>query len=190
MAASGLLSPGPYHILSYGTLLGTTFFHTFVGGIFSFQVLARPQFSILMAKIFPVYFSLQTALPVVLALTYPAASAGAALLGGNGTSSLSGVSGVLDPANRWSVLVPIGTAFVTALANLAVIGPATTKCMDQRKLQEKKDGKRSYDAPPHSQEMAELNKKFSLLHGVSSVLNLASFLATAAYGFTLSARLV
>jgi hypothetical protein len=87
----------------------------------SFQVLARPQFSLLMAKLFPVYFTMQTTLPVVLALTYPGDS-----------FSQSGVAGVLE---NTSVLYPIAATFLSALANLALVGPATTKCMDQRKLQ-------------------------------------------------------
>ncbi|KAK3944639.1 hypothetical protein QBC46DRAFT_373910 [Diplogelasinospora grovesii] len=177
---SGLLSPAPYHILSYGTLLGTTFFHTFVGGIVSFQVLPRPQFSQLMAKIFPVYFSMQTALPVVMALTFPSNAA---------TLTPGGVAGLLDASNTWSGLVPIATMFISGLANLAVIGPATTKCMRDRKSQEHKDGKKSYDPPPHSVEMQALNKKFSMLHGISSLLNLGSFIAALVYGVTLSSRL-
>ncbi|KAK0711093.1 hypothetical protein B0H67DRAFT_274073 [Lasiosphaeris hirsuta] len=179
MASTGLFSPAPYHILSYGTLLGTTFFHTFVGGIVSFQELSRPQFALLMAKLFPVYFSMQTTLPVVLALTFPAKTA----------FGSSGITGVLDADNRWDVLVPIATTFLTALANLAVVGPATTKCMHQRKLQEKKDGKKSYDAPPRSQEMAALNKQFGMLHGVSSLLNLVSFIGTVSYAWSLASRL-
>jgi hypothetical protein len=99
-----------------------------VGGIVSYQVLARPQFSILMSKIFPVYFSMQTALPVVVALTYPAT---ASLFG----DKASGIAGVLDVSNRWNVLAPIATVFLSGLANLAVVGPATTKCMDERKVQ-------------------------------------------------------
>ncbi|KAK3379377.1 hypothetical protein B0T24DRAFT_611611 [Lasiosphaeria ovina] len=184
MAGSGLFSPAPYHILSYGTLLGTTFFHTFVGGIVSFQVLTRPQFAALMAKIFPIYFSMQTALPVVLALTYPATGT---VLGG--ASPSGGIAGVMDPVNRWGVLVPIAAVFLTGLANLAVVGPATTQCMDERRLLQKKDGKKSYDAPPHSKQMEALNKKFSILHGVSSLLNLVSFIASVVYGFTLSSWL-
>jgi hypothetical protein len=155
--------------------LGTTFFHTFVGGIVSFQVLARPQFSLLMAKLFPVYFSMQTALPVVLALTYPGDS-----------FTQPGLAGVLE---NTSVLYPIAATFLSALANLAVVGPATTKVMDQRKLQERKDGKKSYDAPPHSQEMTALNKRFSMLHGVSSLLNLGTFIGSVVYGFNLASRL-
>jgi len=137
-----------------------------------------------MTKIFPIYFSMQTALPVVLALTYPGREGG--LLSPN---VAGGIAGVLDSSNTWSVLVPIASIFVTGLANLLVVGPATTKCMDQRKLQEKKDGKKSYDAPPHSKDMVALNKQFSKLHGISSLLNVGTFLATVVYGFSLAARL-
>lgn len=54
---------------------------------------------------------------------------------------------------------------------------------------ERKDGKKSYDAPPHSQEMDALNKKFSMLHGISSLLNLVTFIAAVTYGFSLAAHL-
>jgi hypothetical protein len=54
---------------------------------------------------------------------------------------------------------------------------------------EKKDGKKSYDAPPHSQEMVALNKQFSMLHGISSLLNLGTFIAAVVYGVSLSSRL-
>jgi hypothetical protein len=37
--------------------------------------------------------------------------------------------------------------------------------------------------------MLKLNKKFGKLHGISSVLNLACFIASVIYGFTLSARI-
>lgn len=53
---------------------------------------------------------------------------------------------------------------------------------------ERKDGKKSYDAPPHSHDMETLNKKFSMLHGVSSLLNLGTFVAAVVYGFSLAAR--
>lgn len=36
--------------------------------------------------------------------------------------------------------------------------------------------------------MQALNKRFGILHGVSSLLNLATIVATIAYGFTLGAR--
>jgi hypothetical protein len=80
-----------------------------------------------MAKIFPVYFSLQAALPAVLALTYPASQ--------NPFGAAGGVAGVLDPSNRWSVLAPLAGAFACAVGNLAVVGPATTRVMDERRVQ-------------------------------------------------------
>ncbi len=54
---------------------------------------------------------------------------------------------------------------------------------------ERKDGKKSYDPAPHSQEMLALNRKFGKLHGISSLLNLAAFIMTVVYGVSLSARL-
>jgi hypothetical protein len=80
-----------------------------------------------MAKLFPVYFSLQAALPAVLALTYPASR--------NPFGAAGGVAGVLDPSNRWSVLAPLAGAFVCAVGNLVVVGPATTQVMDERRVQ-------------------------------------------------------
>jgi hypothetical protein len=38
--------------------------------------------------------------------------------------------------------------------------------------------------------MAALNKRFGMLHGVSSLLNLGALVAAVAYGVTLSSRLV
>jgi hypothetical protein len=146
-----------------------------------FRVLDRPQFSRVQQSLFPIYFSLQTALPVVIALTFPGSK--------NLRSFPSSIKGVLHASNRWGVLLPLATMFITGFANMVVVGPATTKVMLERRQQEKKDGKKSYDAPPHSQEMLALNKQFGQLHGVSSLLNLTTFLATVVYGITLSTRL-
>jgi hypothetical protein len=111
----------------YGTLMGSTFYQSFVNGIISYQALPKPMFSQLQQKIFPVYFAMQTALPAVLALTYPG-SRGA-------LGPPSSFSGVLAESNRFSVLVPLATMFITGLANVAYIGPATTRIMRERKVQ-------------------------------------------------------
>lgn len=67
---------------------------------------------------------MQTALPAAMALTYP------------GTSLIEGgLKGIMAEQNRWSVLAPLGTMFVTGLLNLAFIGPATTQTMKERKHQ-------------------------------------------------------
>lgn len=54
---------------------------------------------------------------------------------------------------------------------------------------ETRDGKKSYDPAPHSKEMLALNKKFGRVHGISSLINMAAFLATIYYGVVLSKRL-
>ncbi|CAK7230230.1 hypothetical protein SCUCBS95973_007503 [Sporothrix curviconia] len=178
---SVLLSAAPYHVLSYGTLLGTTFFHTFINGFVQIKTLPRPQFAAVQSKLFPIYFGIQSAAPLILAVTYP---------GGGPHGDAAGVTGLLETGNRLGFLVPIATMCASSLANLLILLPATTKCMAERYSQERKDGKKSYDPAPHSQEMLALNKKFGKLHGISSLLNLATFIMAIVYGVSLSGRIV
>ncbi|KAK1976121.1 hypothetical protein LZ30DRAFT_753670 [Colletotrichum cereale] len=182
MPDSIVFSPGPYHIISYGALLGTTFFHSFVNGITMYRALERPAFATAQNALFPVYFAIQTALPAVLALTYPGSRS---FLGEHASS----IGGLLQESNRYSALLPIAAMFVTGLVNLVVVLPKTVTVMKARYAQEKKDGKKSYDPAPHSQEMQVLNKSFGKLHGISTLVNLAGFIAMIQYGFTLAARL-
>ncbi|KAI1098990.1 hypothetical protein F4804DRAFT_337687 [Jackrogersella minutella] len=178
---SVVFSLAPYHILSYGTLLGTQVFHTFINSITSFKVLERPQFAILQRAVFPKYFGIQTAGPVLLALTYPGSS------GAFGVAS--SLTGVFHPSNRWGVLVPLGTIFATGLLNLAYLLPETNKITALRRQQEKKDSKASYDAGSQSKDMLALNKQFGQIHGISSLANLITLIATIVYGFNLASRL-
>lgn len=143
---------------------------------------------------------MQTALPVVVALT---ASRGGQSLG---------ISGLVAPENRLNTLLPMATVAITGLINMFVLRPLTTKIMRERKHQgksrltiypvvafnllqdklthvETRDGKRSYDPAPHSKEMVALNKRFGRIHGMSSLVNMVSFIATIYYGAVLSKRL-
>jgi hypothetical protein len=129
---------------------------------------------------------MQTAIPVVLALTYPAQKS---ILAVGAPESSGGFWGVLEATNRWTVLAPIATMFAAGLVNMAIVGPATSETMKQRKHQETRDGKKSYDPAPHSPEMEKLNKRFGTLHGISSLLNLAEFVAALYYGVVLAERL-
>ena len=114
--------------LSYGTLLGSQVFQSFIGGIVAYRALPRPQFSSLQQAIFPVYFSMQTALPIILALTYPGERTAIAF-------RPSSFPGVFEQQNRLHVLTPLLTMFVTSFANLMAVGPATTQIMKERKHQ-------------------------------------------------------
>ncbi|KAJ5888426.1 hypothetical protein N7495_008467, partial [Penicillium taxi] len=172
-----MIDPRPFHILSYGTLLGTQVFQSFVAGIVAFRTLPRPQFANLQAAIFPIYFNLQAALPVIVALT--ATRHGDAL----------GFSGLIAPENRYTTLLPMAAVAITGLINQVFLRPLTIKIMRERKHQENRDGKKSYDPEPHSKEMAALNKRFGRVHGISSLVNLVSLIATVWYGAVLSKRL-
>ena len=170
---------------SYGTLLGSTLFETFVSGIVAFKTLPRAQFGQLQKNVFPIYFAGQTILPVVLAITYPPST----------TSSLSpstsypSIATILDPSNRYSVLLPLSTLFICGLANWAFVGPMTSRTMQLRKHQETRDGKKSFDHGPHSEEMKRLNRRFGILHGVSSLFNVVSVFVCLGYGWHLGSRL-
>ncbi|KAK2481784.1 hypothetical protein H9L39_07423 [Fusarium oxysporum f. sp. albedinis] len=182
---SGLLAGSlPYHHVSlydYGTLLGTTFFHTFINGIVMFRTVDRPSFSAIQQKLFPIYFGLQTVLPGVLALTYP----------GNTLIGLSnGPAGLVSEFARWHSLLPISIMALTGAVNLLVFLPLTVEVMKQRRGQVKRDGKEWYAEGPQSDQMKALNKKFGMLHGISSLFNLITFAAAVGYGFTLGGRVL
>lgn len=92
-----------------------------------FRVLERPSFSLVQSHLFPIYFSLQTALPAVLALTYPGSN--------NPLGVASGIAGILDESKRYCTLLPIATMFVSGALNLFVLLPATKKVMAERQNQ-------------------------------------------------------
>jgi len=180
---SSIYQPGPYHIIAYGTLLGSSIFQSFIGGVTAFKVLPRSSFAQLQKALFPIYFSMQTGLSVILALTYPIPHQTPA-------STTSPISALLfDPEHRYSALLPIALTFVGGLVNLTIVGPATTKVMQERKHQETRDGKKYFDEGPHTEEMKKLNSKFGVLHGVSSLVNMVAVIATIGYGWVLGARL-
>jgi len=101
-------------------------------------------------------------------------------------SSPSGLRGLLAPSNRYSVLLPLALSVLCGALNLAVLGPMTTQTMRERKHQETRDGKKSYDAGEQSAEMQRLNSRFGWLHGVSTVVNMVELGALLGYGFTIA----
>ena len=101
---------------------------TFVGGILAFRALPRPQFAALQSAIFPVYFTLQTALPIVSALTFP----GRITASGVGPSS---IVGFVADESRQSTLLPLVTVSVAGLTNLLLLSPLAAKTIQERKHQ-------------------------------------------------------
>lgn len=91
-----------------------------------FRTVNRPAFSAIQQNLFPIYFGMQTVLPVVLAFTFP----------GNSLIGLSsGISGLTTEFARWHSLAPIATIFVTGLLNWAVLLPANLSVMKDRRGQ-------------------------------------------------------
>ncbi|PSN67684.1 hypothetical protein BS50DRAFT_550652 [Corynespora cassiicola Philippines] len=176
---SSFKNPAGYHLLSYGTLLGSTLFQSFIGGIIAFRVLPRPQFSTLQKHTFPVYFTLQSVTPLLMALTYPAAGGWRALLPLQHTQS----------SDDRLAFTLISTMLVTGLINWVYVGPQTTEVMKLRKHQETRDGKKSYDEGPHSEEMQQLNKRFGMLHGISSLVNLVGLIGMLWYGVLIGEKI-
>ena len=70
---------------------------------------------------------MQTVLPAILALTYPGSR--------SPLGPPSGIQGIFAEVNKWSVLLPLGTMFLTGLANMLYVGPKTTQLMKERKHQ-------------------------------------------------------
>lgn len=91
-----------------------------MAGPVAYKALPRPNFSQLQQAIFPPFFAFHTALPVILALTWPGervASASSVVVRQN-----SGWRGMLHESNFWTALVPVGVIFLTGLVNLVALG--------------------------------------------------------------------
>jgi hypothetical protein len=68
---SAVANLAPYHLLSYSALLGMSFFHSFTVVKTTYRVLPRPAFITLQARLFPIYFQLQTFYLFLAAATFP-----------------------------------------------------------------------------------------------------------------------
>ncbi|GAA5973318.1 hypothetical protein JCM11641_003070 [Rhodosporidiobolus odoratus] len=172
-----LIAPRGLYSLTLGSVLGTTLWHSFIGGPASlphlpsasrriaYTTLARPHFAALQAALFPRFFALQSIASAALLGLY--ARAGKV---SNWKTSLR------SDRNVWALAVMLAAG----LGNWAVVGPWTTSTMRRRHRREKIEGK-EYNDPTVSPQMLSLNSKFAKLHGVSSLLNLAFFLAAAGH---------
>jgi len=125
-----LTSLGSYHLIAWGSLLGTELYQvrmlscwrapvtdhcqqSFVMTKLCYIHLPRPQFTILQKRVFPVYFNIQTGLVVATALTYPPGS-------------------VLGLAKNIPDVGLLGVIFGLSLLNKFVYGPRTSQAMVER----------------------------------------------------------
>ncbi|PPQ62791.1 hypothetical protein CVT24_000485, partial [Panaeolus cyanescens] len=130
---------------------------------------ARQQFGNLQHKTFPVYFVLSMALSssllAVWTLNHPNVLK-------NLTQPL-----VADVAQAYL----LGSVLAGQGFNYFIIGPLTSKTMFKRHKLEKEEGK-LYSEPGVSAEMKSLNRRFGMLHGISSLANLNAVIALGLHG--------
>ncbi|KAJ5191897.1 uncharacterized protein N7498_010882 [Penicillium cinerascens] len=158
----------PCHLLSYGALLGTEVYQTFVNTKICYRELPMREFIALNKRIFPVYFGCQVGLVALTAATRP---------------PFSIVSLAKD---LWSA-APLGVVLVMGSLNWFVYGPRTTTAsLVRRVLHEKQDG----SADPDDAKIHRANRSFARNHAMSIHINAIALVATVWYGFSLSSSIL
>ena len=153
------------HLLAFSSWFGCSVWVSFIAGIVMFKALPRHIFGRLQSKLFPAYFIF---------------SAGAIVVAIATSSSLTKSREEASSTNT----IPYSLIFILActLLNLLYFEPATTKVMFQRHAVEKRlgtgheIGKIRPDDPKKANDpqLKALSKTFGMLHGASTLLNLAS----------------
>ncbi|EIN13652.1 hypothetical protein PUNSTDRAFT_117368 [Punctularia strigosozonata HHB-11173 SS5] len=167
-----ILNPRSLYLVLYGWLLGMSLWVTFFGGFIALKALPRHQFGALQHRTFPVYFSVSIALSTILLLMW--------------TTTHPDVLSYIAKPTHVDVAQAYALAFVLVnqTINQLVVGPLTSRTMFQRHKLEKDEGK-NYNDPAASDAMKALNRKFGMLHGVSSLCNLGANLALIFHGLWL-----
>ena len=143
------------HLLSFSSWFGCSVWVSFVAGLVMFKNLPRHVFGRLQSRLFPAYFQF-SALTVAVAIFS---------------------SGALGWSSGWLVAVQ-----GTVLLNLLFLEPATTRIMYRRHAVEKRLGtgheigqlKPNDPTKANDPELRALSKQFGILHGMSSLMNLAA----------------
>ncbi|XP_019429152.1 PREDICTED: transmembrane protein 205-like [Lupinus angustifolius] len=167
------------HLLSFSTAFGAALWVTFIGGIIMFKNLPRHQFGNLQSKMFPAYFSL-----VGVCCAISVASFG--YLHPWKTSS---------PTQRFQLGFLL-SAFAFNLTNLVVFTPMTIEMMKQRHKVERENNigdevgrSKNVEVAKSNPKLAAMNKKFGMIHGLSSLANILSFGSLAMHSWYLAGKL-
>ncbi|OQD68476.1 hypothetical protein PENDEC_c035G05622 [Penicillium decumbens] len=158
----------PYHLLSYGALLGTEVYQSFVNTKICYRALPMREFIALNKRIFPVYFGCQVGLAALTAATRPPYS-------------------ILSLANDLWSAVPLGVVLVMGSLNWFVYGPCTTTAsLVRRALHDNKENL----TDPDNAKVHRANRTFAINHAMSIHLNAIALVATVFYGFSLSSNIL
>ncbi|CAK9135463.1 unnamed protein product [Ilex paraguariensis] len=167
------------HLLCFSTAWGAALWVTFIGGIIMFKNLPRHQFGNLQSKMFPAYFSMVGVCCAVSVVSF----------------------GYLHPwkTSSTSEKYQLGfllAAFAFNLTNLFVFTPMTIELMKQRHKVEKEvnigeevGGTKNQEVAKASPKLASMNKKFGMIHGLSSLANIMSFGSLAMHSWYLAGKI-
>ncbi|KAL3910935.1 MAG: hypothetical protein SGILL_007489 [Bacillariaceae sp.] len=139
---------------------GCSVWVSFVAGLVMFKNLPRHVFGRLQSKLFPAYFLFS------------------ALMIGLSILSASALSETWQQAYK----IPLASILMTILANVVYLEPKTTEVMFERHVVERKLGtgqevgiiKPKDSKIANDPELKALSKKFGMLHGMSTLMNLAA----------------
>ncbi|KAL4340551.1 hypothetical protein GQ457_08G021710 [Hibiscus cannabinus] len=167
------------HLLCFATAWGVSLWVTFIGGIVMFKHLPRHQFGNLQSKMFPAYFSL-----VGVCCAVAAAAFGYVHPWKSATTAEKYQLGFLV------------SAFAFSLINLFVFTPMTIEMMKLRQQVEREEkigdevgGSKNQEAAKTNPRLAAMNKRFGMIHGLSSLSNLMTFGGLAMHSWYLSGKL-
>jgi len=163
------VSPQSLYLVGYAWLFGMSLWVSFFGGIIAFRTLPRVHFGTLQHKTFPVYFVLSMILSSSLIVLWT-------VFHPNILSNLNRPE-VADVAQVYA----LASVLVGQGLNYFSIGPMTSRMMFQRHRLEKEEGK-AHNDPGASAAMKSLNRKFSAIHGIGSLINLGVVIAVGFHG--------
>eukprot|EP00897_Mesotaenium_endlicherianum_P001403 jgi/Mesen1/1290/ME000013S00784 len=168
------------HLTAFAISFGASIWATFIGGIIMFKNLPRHQFGNLQTKMFPAYFTL------VITCTSICLAAFTLLHPYEGASK----------GEKWQLMY-LGTTLICTLFNLTVMEPLTTKIMLERHKIERQEGigqeigsSKNKEVAKRNKDLAAMNKKFGKVHGISSLVNLASVGGLVAHMWYLACHLL
>jgi len=152
------------YLITFATTYGSAIWMTFVSGVILSKSIPRQQFGFVQSRIFPLYLKFVATGDVILLVFY-------SIMHPLRSTDSSGVWQLVN-----LLLLIIGTVF-----NVFILEPKTTKLFVERMKLEKEEGRgldyntRTSPLLQHGERKLEASKQqFKILHGYSTVLNLAS----------------
>ncbi|XP_072976786.1 uncharacterized protein [Typha angustifolia] len=167
------------HLLCFSTAWGAALWVTFIGGIVMFKNLPRHQFGSLQGKMFPAYFMLVAVCAAVSVAAFA----------------------YLHPWKLASSIERYQLGFLLAalgfdLSNLLVFTPMTIEMMKKRhkierdlNIGEEVGGSRNVEVAKTNPNLAAMNKRFGMIHGLSSLANIMAFGSLAMHSWYLASKI-